>query len=56
MIAPFLIFLGLWLSKKKTGEKAKITIPWFAVGFIGIAGFNSFEFSASFYSSRYKCS
>ncbi len=43
MIAPFLIFLGLWLSKKKTGKKAKITIPWFAVGFIGIAGFNSFD-------------
>ena len=43
MIAPFLIFLGLWLSKKKTGEKAKITIPWFAVAFIGIAGFNSFD-------------
>ncbi|WP_024953717.1 YeiH family protein [Sulfurospirillum arcachonense] len=43
MIAPFLIFLGLWLSKKKSTKqnKSKITIPWFAIGFIGVAGFNS---------------
>ncbi len=44
MIAPMLIVLGLWLSLK-SGEKSsnglKIAIPWFAVYFIGVAGFNS---------------
>jgi len=43
MIAPFLIILSLWLANKnkKGNEKTKVTIPWFAVGFIGVAGFNS---------------
>jgi uncharacterized integral membrane protein (TIGR00698 family) len=43
MIAPFLIILGIWLSF--TGGKANktITIPWFAVFFILVAGFNSFH-------------
>ncbi len=45
MIAPFLIILSIWLVKtgKKISSKAKtkITIPWFAVIFIGVAGFNS---------------
>jgi len=50
MIAPFLIILGLWLAKRKeiaaskTDKKTKVTIPWFAVGFIAVAGFNSFDF------------
>jgi len=45
MIAPFLIVLSLWLANKskKEGTKTKITIPWFAVGFIGVAGFNSLD-------------
>jgi uncharacterized integral membrane protein (TIGR00698 family) len=45
MIAPFLIILSIWLVKtgKKISSKAKtkITIPWFAVLFIAVAGFNS---------------
>ena len=46
MIAPLLIILGLWLSiqAKKNGAVAdgvKLVIPWFAVYFIGMAGFNS---------------
>jgi uncharacterized integral membrane protein (TIGR00698 family) len=47
MIAPMLIVLGLYLaySAKKNGEgtdsKMKLVIPWFAVYFIGVAGFNS---------------
>jgi len=46
MIAPFLLILGFWLaktgkSKLAKGEKAKITIPWFAIFFIVMAGFNS---------------
>jgi uncharacterized integral membrane protein (TIGR00698 family) len=46
LIAPLLIILGLYLafqSKKNgsTNEKIKLVIPWFAVYFIGMAGFNS---------------
>jgi uncharacterized integral membrane protein (TIGR00698 family) len=46
MIAPLLIVLGLYLSfkAKKSGtssEKVKLVIPWFAVYFIAMAGFNS---------------
>ena len=47
MIAPMLIILGLYLAytTKKEGEKSdnqmKLVIPWFAVYFIGVAGFNS---------------
>lgn len=46
MIAPMLIVLGLYLSyvaKKEGGSAAdvKLVIPWFAVYFIMVAGFNS---------------
>ena len=46
MIAPMLIVLGIYLSMqaKKSGAAAsgvKLVIPWFAVYFIGMAGFNS---------------
>ena len=48
MIAPGLIILGLYLSmmaKKRGGEGAnvKLVIPWFAVYFILVAGFNSLQ-------------
>jgi uncharacterized integral membrane protein (TIGR00698 family) len=46
MIAPMLIVLGIYLSmqaKKEGGEQSavKLVIPWFAVYFIMVAGFNS---------------
>ncbi len=44
LIAPMLIILGLILaysSKQNDGNKVKLVIPWFAVYFIGVAGFNS---------------
>jgi uncharacterized integral membrane protein (TIGR00698 family) len=46
MIAPMLIVLGIYLSymaKKEggAGSKVSLVIPWFAVYFIGMAGFNS---------------
>jgi len=46
MIAPMLIALGLYLSweAKKSGTQGgsvKLVIPWFAVYFIMVAGFNS---------------
>ena len=48
MIAPFLLVLGFWLAKTSKDvankQKAKIVIPWFAVFFMLVAGFNSFNF------------
>ncbi len=47
MIAPMLIVLGIYLAysaKKEGGDtnsKMTLVIPWFAVYFIGMAGFNS---------------
>lgn len=49
MIAPMLIVLGLylaWSAKREGGsrdDKMKLVIPWFAVYFIMVAGFNSFH-------------
>jgi uncharacterized integral membrane protein (TIGR00698 family) len=50
MLAPFLLILSFWLLKtvvKENKEKTKITIPWFAVIFIVVVGFNSFDFLPS---------
>jgi uncharacterized integral membrane protein (TIGR00698 family) len=48
MLAPFLLVLGFWLAASAKNinkkEKTKVTIPWFAVLFIAVAGFNSFDF------------
>lgn len=48
MIAPMLIILGLYLSYENrkcenshNNSGVKLVIPWFAVYFIGMAGFNS---------------
>ena len=47
MLAPFLLLLSAYLGRsslKSSGqkrEKSAITIPWFAVIFILMAGFNS---------------
>jgi uncharacterized integral membrane protein (TIGR00698 family) len=47
MIAPMLIVLGFylaWEAKRAGGQhggKTKLVIPWFAVYFIMVAGFNS---------------
>ncbi len=44
-LAPFLIVLSIFLFKSSDKKsKSKITIPWFAVFFILVAGFNSFGF------------
>lgn len=47
MLAPFLVFLGLWLLQSSQSivkkQKNKIMIPWFAVWFIAVAGFNSLD-------------
>jgi uncharacterized integral membrane protein (TIGR00698 family) len=54
LLAPFLLILSIWIASlckqgnkandhAKEGENTKtaITIPWFALGFIGVVGFNS---------------
>ena len=46
MLAPFLLILAArvrQLAPASGGQKGKITIPWFAVLFIGVAIFNSFH-------------
>lgn len=46
MLAPFLIILAAWLMRRhsggsQAGAKRRIAIPWFAVAFVAMAGFNS---------------
>ncbi|POZ63791.1 YeiH family protein [Chromobacterium alticapitis] len=46
MLAPFLIGLSAWLANKRSGgqaQKQPISIPWFAVAFLAVAGLNSFN-------------
>ncbi|MDQ3073250.1 MAG: YeiH family protein [Bacteroidota bacterium] len=46
LLVPLLIALGLYVSSRKKNklENTRIYIPWFAVGFILVAAFNSFNF------------
>lgn len=45
MLAPFLLLLSMWIARGSnqgsSGGKNPIMIPWFAVGFIVMAGINS---------------
>jgi uncharacterized integral membrane protein (TIGR00698 family) len=48
MLAPFLIALSGWLARErsvaagyKTTASPKLTIPWFALAFVGMVAFNS---------------
>lgn len=49
MLAPFLLILSIWLAPHRSasapapaaGERRQITIPWFALCFIAVAGLNS---------------
>lgn len=48
LIAPMLILLGVYLSfaaRRSGGESGpiKLVIPWFAVYFVGVAGFNTLQ-------------
>ena len=45
MLAPALLVISWWLSRspQADGSRAPITIPWFAVGFLLVACFNSLE-------------
>lgn len=46
LLVPFLLILGYSLtrSKKGTAHDKQMVIPWFAIFFIIVAGFNSFHF------------
>lgn len=47
MLAPLLVIMGLVIAKIRSrrqgsaGEKSKITVPWFAFGFLLVIGINS---------------
>lgn len=45
MLAPLLLIMGMLLSRKRSeadkGGKSKITVPWFAFGFLGVICLNS---------------
>jgi len=54
LLAPFLLVLGIWMAslakqrnkaqdniKDNQHKQTAVTIPWFALGFIGVVGFNS---------------
>ncbi|WLI77778.1 YeiH family putative sulfate export transporter [Kosakonia sp. H02] len=46
MLAPFLLLLAArvkQLSPQEGAEKSKLTIPWFALGFVAVAVVNSFH-------------
>ena len=46
MLAPFLLLLAArvkQLSPQEGNEKSKVTVPWFALGFVAVAVFNSFH-------------
>lgn len=48
MLAPFLLLLSALLARRgaaggQAGGASKITVPWFALGFIAVAGFNSLQ-------------
>jgi len=44
LLAPALICMGWFINRNQQtedGEPTPLAIPWFAIGFIGVAGFNS---------------
>ncbi|MDE6331219.1 MAG: putative sulfate exporter family transporter, partial [Muribaculaceae bacterium] len=48
MLVPVLLILGVWVARRArnasavhSGEKGKVTIPWFAFGFLIVIGINS---------------
>lgn len=47
LLVPVLIILGVWVSRRGSsdneGAKGKINIPWFALGFLVVIAFNSFD-------------
>jgi uncharacterized integral membrane protein (TIGR00698 family) len=42
LLAPTLAIISLLMPRDDTGKKERIGLPWFVVGFLGLALFNSF--------------
>lgn len=46
LLVPVLLILGWWVAARSkgsaSGEKGKLAVPWFAVGFLAVICFNSF--------------
>ena len=49
LLVPVLLILGYWVAvqarrgNKTGGAQGKVSIPWFALGFLVVIGFNSFN-------------
>lgn len=49
LLVPVLLVLGWWVARRAArsaeggASKGKVAIPWFAVGFLAVIGFNSFD-------------
>lgn len=46
LLVPVLLILGFWVARQATSDpeaKTKVAIPWFAVGFLAVIAFNSFD-------------
>lgn len=41
MLVPYLFLLGMYLSKNSGEKRAKVPMPWFAILFVVVCGFNS---------------
>ena len=41
MLVPYLFLLGFYLSKKSHTKRTKVPMPWFAILFVVMCGFNS---------------
>jgi len=45
LLVPALLFIGWWWAKyannEGDGTSTSLTVPWFALGFLGVVGFNS---------------
>jgi uncharacterized integral membrane protein (TIGR00698 family) len=41
MLAPFLLMLSMKAGRSDSGQRGKLSIPWFAFAFIGVVVFNS---------------
>ncbi len=41
MLVPYLFLLGLYLAKKSKTKRTKVPMPWFAILFVVVCGFNS---------------
>lgn len=47
LLVPVLIVLGFWVAKRNSttpgAQNGKLSIPWFALGFLAVIAFNSFN-------------